>query len=139
MPVCWSVIVIGRTGKAGEYRTRRGTMSLTPRWYRPESCASHRFAGGGESRSLAAGSVAWRDDSLNTVSRIRDLSHRDCWIRAWLQFGRAPVVRDNRIMDLRFDTGRGGNFTAMPLGREGCPSNITQWGFPREDLFGPLR
>jgi inner membrane protein len=138
MPVCWSVIVIGRTGKAGEYRTRQGTMSLTPRWYRPESCASHRFAGGGESRRLAAGSVAWRDDSVNTVSRIGDLSHRDCSVRAWLQFGRAPVVRDNLIMDLRFDTGRRGNFTAMPLGRESCPANVTQWALPREDLFGPL-
>jgi inner membrane protein len=139
MPVCWSVIVIGRTGTADEYRTVRGTMSLTPRLYRPESCASHRFAGGRESRIPAAGSIAWRDDFLNTVSRVRDLSHRDCWVRAWLQFGRAPVLRENLIMDLRFETGVRGNFTAMLLGREGCPSNVTHWSPPREDLFGRLR
>jgi inner membrane protein len=137
MPVCWSVIVIGRTDKTGEYRTSRGTISLMPQWYRPERCASYRF-GGGESRSLAAGSVAWRDDFLYTVSQARDLSRRDCWVRAWLQFGRAPVVRDNLIMDLRFDTGVRGNFTSMALEREGCPSNVTRWTPPREDLFGSL-
>jgi inner membrane protein len=138
MPVCWSVIVIGRTSTAGEYRTRRGTMSLAPRWYAAESCASYRLAAGSESRSPAAGRIAWRDDFLNTVARVRDLSHRDCWVRAWLQFGRAPIVRDNLIMDLRFETGVGGNFTALPLAKEGCPSRMTHWTPPREDLFGRL-
>jgi inner membrane protein len=139
MPVCWSVIVIGRTDGAGEYRTSRGTISLTPRWYRPERCASHRFFGGGEPQSLSGGRVVWRDDFRDTVSRVRDLSRQDCWVRAWLQFGRAPVIRGNLIMDLRFDTGVRGNFTAMPLEREGCPANIPHWAEPREDLFGPVR
>jgi inner membrane protein len=139
LPVCWSVIVIERTGTADAYRTTRGTISLMPRWYRPERCASYRFAGGSKSRGAAAGSVAWSGDFMNSVTQLQDLSRQDCWVRAWLQFGRAPVVGDDRIMDLRFDTGVRGNFTAMPLGREGCPSNITHWSPPREDLFGRLR
>jgi hypothetical protein len=40
-------------------------------------------------------------------------------------------------MDLRFDTSLRANFTAMPLGQEGCPLRITGWGVPRADLFGP--
>ncbi len=136
MPVCWSVIVIGRTGTAGEFRTRRGTMSLAPRWYGPDRCASYRFARERQSRIPAVGSLAWRDDFLNTVSRVRDLSQQDCWVRAWLQFGRVPVVRDNLVMDLRFETGVRGNFTALRFGRTGCPSNVTHWTPPREDLFG---
>jgi hypothetical protein len=39
-------------------------------------------------------------------------------------------------MDVRFDTGVRGNFTAMPLAQAGCPSNLTEWAMPREDLFG---
>jgi hypothetical protein len=61
-------------------------------------------------------------------------------VRAWLQFGRAPVIRENRIFDLRFETGLGGNFTAMTLGPEpaaSCPPYVTPWEPPRRDLLGP--
>lgn len=137
MPVCWSVIVFARAEQGGEYRADRGTVSLAPSWYRPDRCASHRLARGDELQVRFVGHVAWRDDVRGSVAAMRDLSQRDCWVRAWLQFGRAPVIRGNLIMDLRFDTGGRANFTAMPLDRAGCPSNITRWGVPRADLFGP--
>jgi inner membrane protein len=138
MPVCWSVIVLSRTGNGEDYRADRGTLSLVPSWYRPDRCASYRLAReDAPPARFVVGHVVWRDTVQSSVAAMRDLSQRDCWVRGWLQFGRAPVVRGNLIMDLRFDTSLRANFTAMPLGQEGCPLRITGWGVPRADLFGP--
>jgi hypothetical protein len=61
-------------------------------------------------------------------------------VRAWLQFGRAPMVRDDEILDLRFERG-GENFTAMrrrpPLEAATCPPHLTRWEPPRADLLEP--
>ena len=70
---------------------------------------------------------------------LRQLASRDCWVRAWLQFGRAPLVREGVILDVRFQAGRLDNFTAMKLrpGPESaaCPPNMTHWAMPRADLL----
>lgn len=142
MPVCWSVIVVARAAGAEGLRTSRGTLSLAPEWYPPETCASNRLArlaAPGESRR--SGKVAWRDDFLQPVRDLRELSGGDCWVAAWLQFGRAPILRDGAIMDLRFESGVRGNFTAMPLERPdaNCPPNVPRWRIPRADVVGPLQ
>ncbi len=58
-------------------------------------------------------------------------------MRAWLQFGRAPFIRDGTIADLRFESGARGNFTAMAVPREdrGCPPAMTSWAMPRADVM----
>jgi inner membrane protein len=58
-------------------------------------------------------------------------------VRAWLRFGRAPVVDDGSIYDLRFAERIGLNFSRMELvPRRACPSNVPNWGMPRADLLG---
>ena len=70
------------------------------------------------------------------MSALRDFGRRDCWVLAWLQFGRVPFVRDGTIADLRFESRRG-NFTAMAVTGEDrtCPPAMTSWGLPRADVL----
>jgi hypothetical protein len=102
---------------------------------------SHRFTAG-QSDPLPAGVIAWTEEIHQPLAQLRDLHDRDCWVRAWLQFGRAPVIRNGRILDLRFETGQRGNFTAMALARDpssGCPAYVTPWALPRADVLDTSR
>ena len=73
--------------------------------------------------------------TLHVRARYRD----DCWVRAWLQFGRAPLISDGSISDLRYGASPRGNFTTMilktPFEAAGCPANLTTWRPPRADLL----
>ena len=133
-PVCWAVIAIERDARADDVVLRRGTLSLLPAWHPPSSCPSHRL----ERLPVApvGDQLAWGGEVRQPVYALRDLSRRDCWVRAWLQFGRAPFIRDGTIADLRFDGVRG-NFTAMAVPGEdrACPPAMTNWGIPRADVL----
>jgi hypothetical protein len=66
------------------------------------------------------------------------LYENDCWVRAWLQFGRAPEIRDNVISDLRYSGPDRPNFTTMPIGQwssGNCPRHLTDWRPPRAALL----
>jgi len=136
-PLCWAVIVVERDEH--EYGLHRGTLSLLPAWQPPTACASHRRSGLRESRWSGGNRLMWSEEVRLPIEGLRQLASRDCWVRAWLQFGRAPLVRDGMILDLRFQDGRRENFTAMKLrpGPEAaaCPPNMTNWGMPRADLL----
>jgi inner membrane protein len=138
-PVCWSVIVVERDDGAGEYALHSGTLSLAPDWLAPARCASHRY-GGPRPYQEAERRLALYDAVRQPLDGLRALRDRDCWVNAWLQFGRAPRVEDGMIFDMRFDRG-GRNFTSMALrpGPEGsiCPSHLTSWEPPRADLLQP--
>jgi inner membrane protein len=137
-PLCWSVIGIDLAETAGEYVYLRGTMSLAPRWKDPTSCASHRFAGQPASRITRGGRFALRDVIRRPLAQLRNHAERDCRAHAWLRFGRAPVLTDEAIFDLRFAERVGRNFTYLPLGRRpdpGCPSFVPAWEMPRADLL----
>jgi hypothetical protein len=57
-------------------------------------------------------------------------------VRAWLRFGRAPVIEGGSIFDLRFADRIGQEFSHMRLERhEGCPANVPGWSMPRADLL----
>jgi inner membrane protein len=57
-------------------------------------------------------------------------------VRAWLRFGRAPVVERGTIVDVRFAERLGQGFSHMRIGvRDACPSNVPGWGMPRADLL----
>ena len=142
VPVCWTVIVLEEDA-AGNLASRRGTVSIAPSLEAPSSCVSRRFMRGATTDRPSVQAVAWSDETREPLASLRHLYEQDCWVRAWLQFGRAPVLRDGRIMDLRFDTGPRGNFTAMPVSPEradaGCPAHVTSWGLPRADVLGSAR
>jgi len=136
-PLCWTVIVVEANEQ--EYGLHKGTLSLLPAWQPASSCASHRRAGLGEKRWSGGNRLVWSEEVRLPIEGLRQLASRDCWVTAWLQFGRAPLVRDGTILDLRFQDGRRDNFTAMKL-REGpeassCPANLTHWAMPRADLL----
>jgi inner membrane protein len=136
-PVCWSAIVVELDESHGEYVLWRGTASLVPRWKRPTECASHRFGGPREARTIENGGFALIDEIHQPLPHLRALARTDCWVRAWLQFGRAPVVARGEIFDLRFPQPAGRRFTYMAVAEEGraCPSNLPGWGMPRADLI----
>ena len=91
-------------------------------------------------RQRACGSVlGWADPVRQPLPRLLMLARDDCWVRAWLQFGRAPAADDRRIADLRYGGRSNGNFTDMrllpPDSARVCPPHLTHWGMPRADLF----
>jgi inner membrane protein len=128
-PLCWAVILIEKDDRAGAYVLHRGTVSIAPRWRPATRCASHRFAGR---------EAVWETPVRQPLEGLRERSARDCRVRAWLQFGRAPVLRGDEIFDLRFERGAGDNFTAMKLRPDpesACPPHLTRWTPPRADLL----
>ena len=135
-PVCWSVLAIELRRAGDEYVLWRGTLSLAPDWKAPTACASHQFDGPENPRIVGNGHFALRDATHQPLQRLRALAKDDCWVRAWLRFGRAPVIDRGSIFDLRFSDRPGREFTDMRLNRrDGCPSNVPGWAMPRADLL----
>jgi len=134
-PWCWTAIAIEKDATNGRLALHRGTLSLVPSLVAPERCALHRLWGlpsipwSGQAR-LARGAPI--EQSLATWTTYA----RDCRVKAWLQFARAPFVRGDEVRDLRYETGPRENFTAMTVLEGGsCPSHLTSWGLPRADLL----
>ena len=135
-PLCWSALAIEQNELAGEYVLRRGALALFRGWLPIGLCRSTASKSYllGASRSR----VEWSLASRQSLHRLRDLSRSDCWVRAWLQFGRAPAFSDD-IVDSRFGDQGPGNFTAMrllaPTVAKVCPPHLTNWGMPRADIL----
>jgi len=122
-PLCWSVLSITTDAPATMYVITRGTVALIL----PNACGTSR-----ERR------VAWESPQIQSIARLRALYANDCWVRAWLQFGRAPEIRDNAISDLRYSGPDRSNFTTMPIGQwssGACPRYLTDWRPPRADIL----
>jgi inner membrane protein len=138
-PLCWAVIGVELDEAGGEYVLWRGTMSLAPRWKAPIACASHGFAASRAVLRPGGPHFALRDEVRQPLGRLRDLARNDCRVRAWLRFGRAPVIAGGAIFDLRFAERLGQNFSHMPLAANAdaapCPSNVPAWDMPRADLL----
>jgi inner membrane protein len=138
-PLCWRVIGIELRESDGEYVLWRGTLSLAPSVKAPIACASHRLSETRQSRMLGDGRLALGDEIHQPLRPLRDLVRRDCWARAWLRFGRVPVIAANELFDLRFEERRAQGFTHMPLSRAStdaaCPSFVPPWEMPRRDLL----
>jgi len=135
-PACWDVLTIERDPTSHELVFRRGTLSLAPDRVSPEECPSYRLENRG--RPGTASPLLWHGETRQPIAALRDLASRDCWVRAWLQFGRAPFVRDGEVADLRFQSGVRRNFTAMDVvdGDRACPDALTHWVPPRADVLG---
>lgn len=132
-PFCFAVIAV--SGRGDDIVLRRGTLSLARALQDPARCGLHATAGLPTRR--VQGSMLWTDEVVQPRERLRTLAREDCWVRAWLQFARAPVADERRVFDLRFETLPRDNFTSMELGRAGCPARVTDWTPPRADLLAP--
>ncbi|MDQ3674085.1 MAG: hypothetical protein M3365_06900, partial [Gemmatimonadota bacterium] len=136
-PLCWSVIGVELREAAGMYVLRPGTFSVAPGVVPPVRCASHRVRGTRVHEQLAPELVA-DGDIHQSLDILRQLNSRDCSVRAWLQFSRAPVIKGGEAFDQRFARGRD-NFSAMSISEEPraatCPPNLTSWDPPRRDLL----
>ena len=125
-PLCWSALTVGVDRAADAYVMSHGAIAAS---------SIARCGASGTS------SVAWAGVVTQSLSGLRELVRRDCAVRAWMQFGRAPEVSAGTISDLRYGrTGRE-NFSAMPVRSPpeaaACPRNLTRWGMPRADLLAP--
>ncbi len=80
---------------------------------------------------------AWAPADTQSLSGLRRLASENCWVNAWLRFGRAPYMRGGRIADYRFGGAGEGNFSSMLIEDGGgvCPVNVPPWIPPREDLL----
>jgi inner membrane protein len=116
-PLCWTTILVERDRAAGAYTLRRGTIGITSR-----GCS-------------AAWSYAWAPADTQSLTGLRGLAAENCWVNAWLRFGRAPYMRGGRIADYRFGGAGEGNFSSMLIERGECPPNVPPWIPPREDLL----
>jgi hypothetical protein len=124
-PLCWRALTISMDDARGEYATTRASVTPFGR------------SGCGRAQPTTVVSDATQHHSL---TQLRDLYRRDCSVRAWMRFGRAPVIGDGTIRDLRFGELRA-NFTAMTLQRDPalaavCPRYLPTWGTTRAELIG---
>ena len=124
-PLCWTVLAVVRDESGDGYVLRHGDVVVGTR------------SGCGGARARA---VAWDAAHVQSIARLRALSRADCWVRAWLQFGRAPEISEGTISDARYGGTSRGNFTTMalkpPAEAARCPANLTAWTPPRADLLG---
>jgi inner membrane protein len=134
-PLCWEAILIELRETDGEYVLWRGTLSLMPARKAPTACATYQFGGARNARIIGNGRLALRDELHQPLARLRALAEGDCWARAWLRFGRAPVMEGDALLDLRFSERPGREFTYMRVAADGCPANVPHWGMPRADLL----
>jgi inner membrane protein len=124
-PLCWSALAIVKDEPTGEYVLVRGTATTIL----SSGCGPGRRA-----------QVEWADPVHQSLATLRELNRRDCSVRAWMQFGRAPEIGERRIGDLRYGGATRENFSTMQLklgdDASACPPNMTNWGMPRGDLLG---
>jgi inner membrane protein len=133
-PLCWGVIAIETRER--EYVVWRGTLSLAPAWTRPVDCASHRFVDVRPERMIGNGRFALRDEIHQPLEQLRTLARNDCRVRAWLRFGRVPIIDGEWIFDLRYSERVGRNFSHMRLAAaRDCPAHVPGWSMPRTDLI----
>lgn len=135
-PSCWAVIVVELREGDGVYVLWRGTLSIAADWKAPTACASHQLDAPRDVRILGNGRFALRDATRQPLRQLRALAAGNCWARAWLRFGRAPMIEGGSLFDLRFAERPGREFTAMPVARrETCPPYVPGWSMPRADLL----
>lgn len=123
-PLCWSALTVMVDEQAGEYVTTRGTAAA----FGSPGCGSGRRS-----------HVEWNVAARQPLTLLRDRVRRDCSVRAWMQFGRAPELGTRTIGDFRYGGATHDNFSTLRLEADertwACPPNLTRWAMPRADLL----
>ena len=137
-PLCWNFVAVERNEAAGNYRLRRGVLSLAPSLLAVGQCPPGLTAGA--QRDSASPAMAIVSDDQGSLAAFRRLEHESCYFRGWLRFARAPLVSGDSASDIRFGSAQMPNFSTIDLahfaGRT-CPVNVPQWDYPRADLLAP--
>lgn len=121
-PFCWSVIQIEADSTNDRYVTEGKVRSSWPSVLTVESCLTFRPA---------------PSHSVSSLSMIKEIVERDCYVDAWLRFARAPYFAADQVYDLRFNRDGMTNFSRMQVSsttRE-CPRFTPPWSRPRQDLL----
>lgn len=134
-PWCWSVLSLQKSND--ELVARRGVLSLAAAWP-AETCAAARLFPGSPGL-VGSGAIAWKQEWRSSFAELQKAAREDCRARAWLQFGRVPLLAGGRLADLRFENPLRENFTSLDVDPPSpdCPAALTRWEMPRVDLFGP--
>jgi inner membrane protein len=135
-PLCWNFVSIEKNEAAGNYRLRRGVLSLAPALLDVAHCPAG-LTGSIASAPHSPGMALLSDDSVD-LARFRRLEQENCYFRDWLRFARAPLVAGSVASDIRFGTTLAPNFSTIDLARfagRRCPANVPAWDFPRADLL----
>jgi inner membrane protein len=123
-PLCWNILALDESGDS--LYIRHGTIAVGLSMLPINPC------GGGQRRTFDPGGV-------QRLADLRTIMREDCRVRAWLQFGRAPSMRDGWIADARFGGQGRGNFSAMQVAdvrsARDCPPHLTNWDLPRADVL----
>ena len=123
-PLCWNVLSVEESGDS--MYIRHGTVGVGMSVLRFNPCGRNQRD-------------TWQAGEVQRLDTLRMAMRNDCRVRAWLQFGRAPYVRDGWITDARFGGPGRGNFTAMQVANDGsgrdCPPHLTDWDLPRADVL----
>ena len=123
-PLCWNALSVETSGDS--MYTRQATIGVGMSLLQFRPCGRAR-------------ANEWTPGEAQRLDTLRALMRTDCRVRAWLQFGRVPYVRDGWIADARFGGVGRGNFTAMRVADDGsgrnCPPHLTDWDLPRADVL----
>ena len=116
-PLCWTTISSSAIGRAGSNAAARNDRGVR---------ADVRLVG-----------AAWAPADTQSLRACDGVAAANCWVNAWLRFGRAPYMRGRADRGLSVRGGGGGKLFeyADRRGEEGCPPNIPPWIPPREDLL----
>jgi hypothetical protein len=124
-PLCWGALTIVRDDAGDAVVLRRASAAVVV----PSGCGRNRTR-----------HVEWDAARTQSLVELRALYRADCWVRGWLQFGRAPEIAAGAISDARYGGISRGNFTTMVLKPAAeaarCPAHLTAWTPPRADLLG---
>ena len=124
-PLCWGALTIVRDDAGDAVVLRRASVAVVV----PSGCGRNRTR-----------QVEWDAARTQSLVELRALYRADCWVRGWMQFGRAPEIAAGAISDARYGGISRGNFTTMVLKPAGeaarCPAHLTAWTPPRADLLG---
>lgn len=121
-PFCWRTIQLERDHTAGLYRTTVRPVSLVPRLIADEDCPMIRKGG--------AVSEVRLDEFQAAVAR-------DCQLRSWMKFARAPILAENSAFDIRYGPAGPDNFTFLENAGQlrDCPPFDAPWEMPRADIL----
>lgn len=138
-PVCWTFTSIEANQQTGQYRLRRGVLSLAPQLLPISNCPPSMSELPPSARAAPMLGITWEEQG--SLAQLRQLQQSNCHFDTWMRFARMPSLVGNNASDLRFV--RGGsheNFTTLRL-REfddvECSPHVPQWNAPRTDLLRP--
>lgn len=135
-PFCWSFHALSTDQTKSAYFLQVGMIAPFSDVVDVKDCPTKL---NGNHVQKFSGEVAWYEAYEGSVAELRRLARENCYVSAWLQFARMPLIDGDQMVDVRFS--RGGvrhNFTTLnyrELAQKECPGWLPGWVPPREDLL----